>query len=140
VSVPTTAAPTSERNVYVPPPADDGSTGAPLPRWIAYVWPAVALTGPYLAIIAERLAEASTHPAAGPSAGSESAQGVAGVHASGGAPEVGSSPLFQRLPSDVGHAFSSVPTPALIYLGVLVLAVIAVGLAVRREIAVGRRQ
>jgi hypothetical protein len=68
-------------------------------------------------------------------------QGVAGVHASGGASatsDSSSSSLLQRLPSAVGHRFSSVSTPALIYLGLLVLAVIAVALAVRREVSAGR--
>jgi hypothetical protein len=133
--------PRAQRNGFVPSPAENGATGAPLPRWIAYVWPAVALTGPYLASIGEHLAEVSAYLAAGPSAssGGGAAQGVAGVHASGGAPETaGSSPLFQRITSAGGDAFTSVPTPALVYLGLLALAVIAVGLAVRREISSGR--
>jgi hypothetical protein len=133
--------PRAQRNGFVPSPAENGATGAPLPRWIAYVWPAVALTGPYLASIGEHLAEVSAYLAAGPSAssGGGASQGVAGVHASGGAPETaGSSPLFQRITSAGGDAFASVPTPALVYLGLLALAVIAVGLAVRREISSGR--
>jgi hypothetical protein len=129
------------RTTYVPPPGNNGSTGAPLPRWIAYVWPAVALTGPSLANFVESWGQAIVRLATGASAGNGAEGGVAGVHASGGRPEAaGSSPLFSRIPSDVGHAFSSVPTPVFVYLGLLVLAVIAVALAVRREIAIGRRQ
>jgi hypothetical protein len=83
----------------------------------------------------------ATGASAGNGAEAEAEGGVAGAHASGGRPEAAvSSPLFSRIPSDVGHAFSSVPTPIFVYLGLLVLAVIAVALAVRREIAVGRRQ
>jgi hypothetical protein len=133
--------PASQRNTYVPPPAHEGATGAPLPRWVAYVWPAVALTWPYRASIGESRDEASADLAAESSADPGAAQGVAGVHASGGTPEAAdSSSLFQRIPAAGRHLFASVPTPALIYLGVLALAVIAVGLAVRREIAVGRRR
>jgi hypothetical protein len=46
---------------------------------------------------------------------------------------------LSRLPANVARAFSSVPTPIFIYLGLLVLAVIAVALAVKREIDAGRR-
>jgi hypothetical protein len=138
---PTDLPPSASRTTYVPPPGNDGSTGAPLPRWIAYVWPAIALTGPSLANFGESLGQAIVRLATGASAGNGAEGGVAGVHASGGRPEAaGPSPVFSSIPSDVGHAFSSVPTPVFIYLGLLVLAVIAVALAVRREIAVGRRQ
>ena len=141
VAAPTDLPPPAARTTYVPPPGNDGSTGAPLPRWIAYVWPAVALTGPSLANFGESWGQAIVRLATGASAGSGAEGGVAGVHASGGRPEAaGSSPLFSSIPSDVGHAFSSVPTPVFIYLGLLVLAVIALAFAVRREIAVGRRQ
>jgi hypothetical protein len=139
-AAPTDLPPPSPRTTYVPPPGNDGSTGAPLPRWVAYVWPAVALTGPSLASFGESWGQAIVRLATGASAGDGAEGGVAGVHASGGRPaEASSVPLFSRLPSDVGHAFSSVPTPIFIYLGLLLLAVIAVALAVRREIAVGRR-
>jgi hypothetical protein len=133
--------PSSQRTTYVPPPTKNGSTGSPLPRWVAYVWPAVALTGPYLAHFGESWGQAIAQLATGASAGNGGEGGVAGVHAAGGRPEAaGSSPLFSRLPSDVGHAFSSVPTPVFVYLGLLALAVIAVAFAVRREIVIGRRQ
>ena len=136
---PTDLPPSAPRTTYVPPPGNDGSTGAPLPRWIAYVWPAVALTGPSLAHFGESWGQAIARLATGASAGSDAEGGVAGVHASGGRPEASSVPLFSRLPSEVRHAFSSVPTPVFVYLGLLVLAVIAVALGVRREVAVGRR-
>jgi hypothetical protein len=132
--------PPSRRTTYVPPPTKNGATGSPLPRWVAYVWPAVALTGSHLANFAESWGQAIMQLATGASAGNGAEGGVAGAHASGGRPEAaGSSPLFSRIPSDVGHAFSSVPTPIFVYLGLLVLAVIAVAVAVRREIADGRR-
>jgi len=143
-ATPTDRPPAEQRTTYLPPPTENGATDSPLPRWVAYVWPAVALTGPYLASFGERWERAITGLATEASAGDGGKGGeggVAGVHAAGGRPEAAdSAPLFSRLPSDVGHAFSSVPTPMLIYLGVLVLAVIAVALAVRREIAIGRRQ
>jgi hypothetical protein len=135
------SSPSSQANAYVPPPANDGSTGAPLPRWVAYVWPAVALTGSDLANFAVRWSQASTDLATGEAAGSGAAEGVAGVHASGGRPgDGGSSSLFAKIPSAGAHAFTSVPTSVWLYLGLLVLAVIAVALAVRREVAAGRRQ
>ncbi len=133
--------PGSRRTTYVPAPTKNGATGSPLPRWVAYVWPAVALTGPYLAAFGERWGLAITKLATGASAGHGAEGAVAGVHAAGGRPEAaGSSPLFSRIPSDAAHAFSSVPTPVFIYLGLLALAVIAVAVAVRREIVIGRRQ
>lgn len=140
----TTATPTeppaaAARTTFVPAPAKNGSTGSPLPRWVAYVWPAVALTGPDLMSVGEHLGHALAQLVPDLPAGGEG--GVAGVHASGGRPEAAasSSPLFARLPSEIGSAFSSVPTPIFVYLGLLALAVIAVALAVRREIASGRR-
>lgn len=137
-AAPTEPPPSAPRTTYVPPPTKNGSTGSPLPRWVAYVWPAVALTGPHLVSLGEHLGEAIAQLAPGPSAGGEG--GVAGVHASGGRPDAASSSsLFSRLPSEVGNTFSSVPTPVFVYLGLLLLAVIAVALAVRREIAAGRR-
>jgi hypothetical protein len=127
------------RTTFVPAPAKNGSTGSPLPHWVAYVWPAVALTGPDLVRAGEHLGHALAQLVPDLPAGGEG--GVAGVHASGGRPEAAasSSPLFARLPSEIGHAFSSVPTPLFVYLGLLALAVIAVALAVRREIGAGRR-
>jgi hypothetical protein len=138
-AAPTELPPAAARTTYVPPPGSDGSTGAPLPRWLAYVWPAVALTGPSLATLAEDWSQAIVRLATEGSAGSGIEGGVAGVHASGGQAAANSVPLFSSLPSDVASAFSSVPTPIFIYLGLLLLAVIAVGLAVKREIAAGRR-
>jgi hypothetical protein len=65
---------------------------------------------------------------------------VAGIRAAGGRPGGhDSSSLFSSVPSEVGHAFSRVPTPLFVYLGLLAMAVLAVAIAVRREVAVGRR-
>jgi hypothetical protein len=138
-ATPTEPPAAAARTTFVPAPAENGSTGSPLPRWVAYVWPAVALTGPDLVSVGEHLGRALAQLVPDLPAGGEG--GVAGVHASGGRPEAAasSSPLFARLPSEIGHAFSSVPTPIFVYLGLLALAVIAVALAVRREIASGRR-
>jgi hypothetical protein len=138
-ATPTEPPAAAARTTFVPAPAENGSTGSPLPRWVAYVWPAVALTGPDLVSVGEHLGHALAQLVPDLPAGGEG--GVAGVHASGGRPEAAasSSPLFARLPSEIGHAFSSVPTPIFVYLGLLALAVIAVALAVRREIASGRR-
>jgi hypothetical protein len=138
-ATPTEPPAAAARTTFVPAPAKNGSTGSPLPRWVAYVWPAVALTGPDLVSVGEHLGRALAQLVPDLPAGGEG--GVAGVHASGGRPEAAasSSPLFARLPSEIGHAFSSVPTPIFVYLGLLALAVIAVALAVRREIASGRR-
>lgn len=132
--------PAAPRTTYVPPPGSDGSTGAPLPRYVAFVWPAVALAGPSLAHFGESWGQAIERLATGASTGTGGEGGVAGVHASGGhASDGGSSSLFTRIPSAGARAFSSVPTSAWVYLGLLVLAVIAVALGVRREIVAGRR-
>ena len=138
-AAPTEPPAAAARTTFVPAPAKNGSTGSPLPHWVAYVWPAVALTGPDLVRAGEHLGHALAQLVPDLPAGGEG--GVAGVHASGGRPEAAasSSPLFARLPSEIGHAFSSVPTPLFVYLGLLALAVIAVALAVRREIGAGRR-
>ena len=132
----------AERTTFVPAPANNGSTGSPLPRWAAYVWPAVALSGPRLVSLGEHLGRAIGQlvpelPTAGGS--SDGARGVAGVHAAGGHPATASSsPLFARFPAVVGSAFSSVPILLFVYLGLMAVAVLAVAIAVRREILAGR--
>jgi hypothetical protein len=130
-------------NTFVPAPTDAGSTAAPLPRWVAYVWPAVALADPYLRGLADDWRQALSHLSAGAAGEPQAGQGVAGVHASGGrSASDGSSPsLFQKLPGDVAHAFSDrVPTSALTYLCLLALAVLALAVVVHWEMAAGRRE
>jgi hypothetical protein len=126
-------------------PSRDGSVRAPLPKWLAYVWPAIALAAPGLADFLGHwgLQSLSLALATGiHGTGSAGGFGVAGVHASSGRPEAASSSPFSKIPSALGHAFMSphVPGSALAYLSFLALAVIAVGVAVRREIRTGRRQ
>jgi hypothetical protein len=128
--------------IFVVPPGD-GSVRAPLPKWMAYVWPAIALMRPALADLLGRWERESLRLALGTGTGSGGGPVVAGVHASGGRPEAedSSSSPFSKIPSALGHAFSpGVPTSAWAYLCLAAFAVIAVGAAVRREITVGRRQ
>jgi hypothetical protein len=139
------AAPTtpmaSQANAFVPSPARNGSTGAPLPRWVAYIWPAVALGRQYFEDLAGRWAQASSRLATGESGAAAAGQGVAGVHASGGNQESSDSSLFSKIPSPFsGGFYSSTATKALTYLLLAALAVIAVALVVRREVVVGRRE
>jgi hypothetical protein len=127
-------------------PSRDGSVRAPLQKWLAYVWPAIALAAPGLADFLAHWELQSPSLALGAGIdGTRSAGGfgVAGVHASSGRPEAAhSSSPFSKIPSALGHAFMSphVPESALAYLFFVALAVIAVGVAVRREIRTGRRQ
>jgi hypothetical protein len=132
--------------IFVVPPGD-GSVRAPLPKWMAYVWPAIALMRPALADLLGRWERESLRLASGTGTGSGSGGGpvVAGVHASGGRPAAAeaadSSSPFSKIPSALGDAFSpDVPTSAWAYLCLAAFAVIAVAAAVRREITVGRRQ
>jgi hypothetical protein len=124
-------------------PSIEGSIGTPLPKWIAYVWPAIALLGPGPADLLGRWEREILHLAYGRSTGSGDGPVVAGVHASGGQPGGGdpSSSPFSKIPPLLGHPFGSdVPTSALVYLLLVTLAVIAVAVAVRRELRHGGRE
>jgi outer membrane biosynthesis protein TonB len=124
-------------------PSIDGSVRAPLGRVMAYVWPAIALTRPALAELVGRWERGALRLAFGtPSdqggAGSGRGPVVAGVHASGGQlePPSGRS-LFAKIPSALGHAFTSnVPLPAMLFYLIVVLAIIAVFLAMLWDIGV----
>jgi hypothetical protein len=128
-------------------PSNDGSVRAPFDRWLAYVWPAVALTGPGLANLLDHWEQHTLHLAAlGTStagdAGSSDGPVVKGVHAAGGRPRGSDSSqsLFSRIPSALDHFPRSVPTPALAYLLVVAAMVLAVLIAIRWEIVHHRRQ
>jgi hypothetical protein len=128
--------------IFVVPPSD-GSVRAPLPKWMAFVWPAIALIWPAQADLLGRWEQGSLRPVFGTGTGPGVGPVVAGVHASGGRPEAAdsSSSPFSKIPSALGHAFRpGVPASALAYLFLVTLAVIAVAAAVRREILGGRRQ
>jgi hypothetical protein len=132
-------------NRFVPSPARDGSTAAPLPRWLAYIWPAVALARPGLADLVDRW-EAAVRVALGTSQGSGEGAGtgpvVAGVHATGGrpGPEDSSSSPFSKITSAVGHFPYNASGAALGYILIVAIMVIALFAAVRWEIANGRRE
>ena len=127
--------------------SSDGAVRAPLPKWMAYVWPAIALAQPAIADLLARWEQHSLRLAlaAGWSAGGDaSGEGpvVAGVHAEGGRPEASDSSAspFSKVPSAIGRALDSeAPTSLLAYLCFVAIAVVAVFWAVSREIVVGRR-
>jgi hypothetical protein len=127
-------------------PSNDGSVRAPFDRWLAYVWPAVALTGPRLANLVDHWEQHTLRLALGTGAAADAGSGagpvVKGVHASGGGPQ-GSGPshsLFSRIPSALDHFPRSVPASALAYLLVVAAMVLAVLIAIRWEIVHHRRQ
>jgi hypothetical protein len=126
-------------------PSSDGAVRAPLPKWMAYVWPAIALTGPGLADLLGRWERQSARLALGAApGGSASGEGpvVAGVHAHGGRPKASDSSAspFPKITAAIGHALNSeAPTSLLVYLCLVAIAAVAVFWAVSREIVVGRR-
>jgi hypothetical protein len=125
---------------------ESGAVRAPVPKWVAYVWPAIALTWRHPAATLPTYAKqvgvaASSRAAAGATdEGDAPAQGVKGVHASGGLPpdraDHSSSP-FGKIPAAVGGFASGVPGEALAYLILVALIVAAVFVAVKVEL--GRR-
>jgi hypothetical protein len=127
-------------------PTEGGAVRAPVPKWVAYVWPAIALTWRHPAATLPAYARqvgagASSSAAAAGTAGSDApAQGVKGVHASGGLPSdragQSSSP-FAKIPAAVGGFTSGVPGEAIAYLILVALIVAAVFVAVKVEL--GRR-
>lgn len=136
-----------------PRPADDvfeapssgGAVGAPVPKWIAFVWPAIALTGPALDFVARweqdaRSLVVSTGARSG--AGSGGGPVVAAVHASGGRPEArdSSSVPFPNIPYLLGHLPSDGPGLVLTYLILAVMLVCAALAAIRWENSDHRRQ
>jgi len=137
-------------NSFVPAPAIDGSTVAPLPKWMAYIWPAIALVRPGLADLVDNW-EAAMRLALGMSEGSDERAGsgpvVAGVHASGGrpgqadssSPSSSSSP-FSKITTAVGDFPYNGAGAALAYLLIVAIMVIALYGAVRWEMARSRRE
>jgi hypothetical protein len=137
-------------NRFVPSPAIDGSTAAPLPKWMAYIWPAIALIRPGLADSVQIWA-AALRISLGTSEGSDERAGsgpvVAGVHASGGrpgqadssSPSSSSSP-FSKITTAVGDFPYNGAGAALAYLLIVAIMVIALYGAVRWEMARSRRE
>jgi hypothetical protein len=140
-------------NFFVPSPAINGSTVAPLPKWLAYIWPAIALFRPGLTALADRW-EAAVRIALGTSDGFGGRTGiepvVAGVHASGGGPgqadppspstsSSSSSPL-SKITSAVGGFPYNGTGAALAYILIVAIMVVALYGAVRWEMARSRRE
>jgi hypothetical protein len=137
-------------NSFIPSPAINGSTGAPLPKWVAYVWPAIALLRPGLTDLVDHW-EAAVLIALGTNEGFGETTGtgpvVAGVHATGGrsgqadssSPSPSSSP-FSKITTAVGDFPYNGAGAALAYLLIVAIMVIALYGAVRWEIARSRRE
>lgn len=130
-------------NIFVPSPTKNGSTAAPLPRWVAYIWPAIALARPGLAHLVAHW-ETAVRLALGANDASGGALAVAGVHASGGRagtadPSRSSPSPFSKIPSAIGHFPYNVSGAALGYILIVAIMVIALFAAIRWEIAHGRR-
>lgn len=112
-------------------PSPDGAVRAPLAKWLAYVWPAIALIGPAATNFIDRWELRSVRLAAeGDTAGGRGSGErpvVAGAHASGGragAPDSSSSP-FSKITSAIDYFPSNAPGAVLGYL--LILAVMLIG-------------
>ncbi|HJZ37208.1 MAG TPA: hypothetical protein VJ204_13140 [Solirubrobacterales bacterium] len=118
-------------------PAPDGAIRAPLPKWMAYVWPAIALTWRDLAGVLTRWEHDGARLLTASDGGAGGSQGVAGVHAShsaGAASDSSSSPLAP-IPAAIGGFTSHVPGEALAYLAIVGILVAAVFIAVKLELA-----
>jgi hypothetical protein len=118
-------------------PSPDGAVRAPLPKWVAYVWPAIALTGHAAANLVDYLEHDGLRLMIGTVVGLEAAAGVgpvvAGVHASGGRPEASdsSSSPFPRIAYELGHFPSDGPGWVLTFL-ILAATLGAAAFAARR--------
>lgn len=116
----------------------DGSVRAPLPKWMAYVWPAIALAWPDLTGVLERWERGGERLLLGSAEVSSGggSHGVAGVHAShdAGAASGSTSSPFAPIPAAVGGFTSHIPGEALAYLAIVAILVAAVFVAVRYEI------
>jgi hypothetical protein len=142
-------------NRFVPSPAIDGSTGAPLPKWMAYVWPAIALLRGGFGDSLDSW-EAAARLVLGTSMRFSDEGGggvgpvVAGAHAAGRqAAEAGSSSLptpsspsfpLSRITTAVGEFPYNGAGAALAYLLIVAIMAIAIYGAVRWEIARARRE
>jgi hypothetical protein len=118
-------------------PSPDGAIRAPLPKWMAYVWPAIALTWRDLAGFLTRWEHDGARLLFASDGGPGGSQGVAGVHAShaaGAASGSSSSPLAP-IPAAIGGFTSHVPGEALAYLAIVGILVVAVFVAVKLELA-----
>jgi hypothetical protein len=118
-------------------PSPDGAVRAPLPKWMAYVWPAIALTWRDLGGLLTRWEHDGARLLFASDGGAGGSQGVAGVHAShtaGAASGSSSSPLAP-IPAAIGGFTSHVPGEALAYLAIVGILVAAVFIAVKLELA-----
>lgn len=129
-------------------PSSGGAVRAPFGKLVSYVWPAIALFSPIPTHFLESwgsramvaLLIASRQSAFGDGSigmGSSDGPVVAGVDASHGAGQGSSadSSLFTKIPSAIGHAFTpQVPLPGMVFYLVVALAVLAVFVAVLREL------
>jgi hypothetical protein len=129
------------RNEKFSAPSPDGAIRAPLPKWMAYVWPAIALTWRDLAGLLTRWEHDGARLSFASDGGAGGSHGVAGVHAShtaGAASGSSSSPLGP-IPAAIGGFTSHLPDEALAYLAIVGILVVAVFVAVKLELAHGGR-
>jgi hypothetical protein len=133
--------------IFVPSPSKNGATAAPPPKWMSYIWPAIALIRPGLANLLDRSESMLRLVLRTTSAGSGSEGAVAGVHASGGrtglsnssaASSPSSSPL-SKITSAVGQFPYNLSGAALGYILIVGIMLLALFVAIRWEIAHGRR-
>jgi hypothetical protein len=117
-------------------PSPDGSIRAPLPKWMAYVWPAIALAWPELAAFIDRWERDGASLLLASDAGPTGSHGVAAAHAShGGSAASGSSSPLAPIPDAISGFTSHVPGEALAYLAIVALLVAAVFFAVKFELS-----
>jgi hypothetical protein len=115
----------------------DGSIRAPLPKWMAYIWPAIALTWHHLAGFLTRWEDDGARLLSANDGGAGGSHGVAGVHAShaAGASSGSSSSPFAPIPAAIGGFTSHLPGEALAYLAIVGILVAAVFIAIKLELA-----
>jgi hypothetical protein len=126
------------RNENFSAPSPDGAIRAPLPKWMAYVWPAIALAWPDIAGFLTRWEHDGARLSLASDGGSGGSQGVAGVHAShtaGAASGSSSSSPLAPIPAAIGGFTSHLPGEALAYLAIVGILVAAVFIAVKLELA-----
>jgi hypothetical protein len=123
-------------------PSVDGSVRAPLGKVTAYVWPAIALTDPALAALLEgrggrNLLIALYKMAGVPGTGQIHVAGAAASSAGAGTGPSSNRSLFSQIPSAIGEAFTAdVPLPAMVFLLVVALGVIALAAAMMWDLGV----
>jgi hypothetical protein len=135
---PEASAPADEASAYVggrflPSPSEDGSVRAPLGKFAAYIWPAVALTRVAMPGLAKDWAKDALRRALDPAdatASSGAAQGVEGAHAEHRGSQSSGPSLFSQIPFALTGGYGpDIPLPAMVFYLVVIIGIFGVLLA-----------